>query len=88
MDTSIINSVTYNYMNLFSFQIISNIVSSLFVMEMTSPQTTPISQNSAKKSTCWSEDSMPTNGENTEDCSKNHSVNGKYYIAVTNNNSL
>ena len=55
---------------------------------MTSPQTTPISQNSAKKSTCWSEDSMPTNGENTEECSKKHSVNGKYHLAVTNDNSL
>ena len=54
---------------------------------MTSPQTTPPSQNSAKKSTCWSEDSMPTNGENTENSSNNHSVNGKYYLAVTNNNS-
>ena len=53
-------------------------------MEMTSPQTNPISQNSAKKSTCWSEDSMPTNRENTED---NHSVNGKYNLVVTNNNS-
>ena len=44
---------------------------------MTSPHVTPLSQNSAKKSTCWSEDSLQTNGENTKDCSITYSVNGK-----------
>ena len=79
MDTSIINSVSHNYVNLFSFQTTSNIISTLFVMELTSPKIAPLSQNSAKKSTSWSKDPVPKNDENSKDYSINHSVNGNIY---------